>query len=612
MLNQLLGGRYRVVQALGEGGSAQTYIVEDHHRPNHPKCAVKFLKPESNAPDFLFNAKHLFHQEARILEKLGQHDQIPRSLAYFEENQEFYLVQELIEGHTLSKELPLFHCWSESQVVQMLQDVLPILEFVHSCGVIHRDIKPSNLIRRQKDGRLVLIDFGAVKQVIAPQITAHGSLNPKTISIGTPGYMPAEQIRGKPRLNSDIYALGIIGIQALTGVDPFYLQEDEEGELIWRHMAEVSDELTAILTKMVRYHFQDRYQSATEVFQALQATAHAPIQPTSDTKQARTKILPEEEDKVSLIFSVSLSTLPQDLELRPASNFGFRNKSLWLMRVGIMSLLISIIASYTEITYKQSYLQAQGALESIEVLKAAEKYPDCLHEVETFSKSYPDLEAEVENLLRDCHQGQAKRELAEARKLAEQSKFQEAIAIAAQVPADTDVYLEAQQLMSQWASKIFLIASNTYQEGKFIKAIVLMGTIPASNPWAEKAQATIQVWNEDWQQNQNLMQTAHKAIDSGHWQEALNTAKKVSHNYYWHKQSELIIQKAAAKITAAKVAASRRDNKTRPKVVTRSSSNSRRDNKPRPEVVTRSSSNFLRSSLTEWICLNNPNPKCHR
>ncbi|MGK7934251.1 MAG: protein kinase [Xenococcaceae cyanobacterium] len=301
MLNQLLGGRYRVVQVLGEGGLGKTYIVKDHHRLSHPQCVVKFLKPASNAPDFLPIAKRLFHQEAEILEKLGQHEQIPRLLAYFEENQEFYLVQELIEGQTLSKELLPGKPWSESQVIQMLQDVLPILEFVHSHGVIHRDIKPSNLIRRTKDGRLVLIDFGAVKQVSVLKMKNYEPLTQPTIPIGTQGYLPLEQLIGQPRLNSDIYALGMIGIQALTGVEPLSLSEDEDGEPLWSERAEVSDELATILSKMVRYHFPDRYQSATEVLQALQVLAqnYTFIQPPSPTQQTRAQVVSEKKEKVS-------------------------------------------------------------------------------------------------------------------------------------------------------------------------------------------------------------------------------------------------------------------------------------------------------------------------
>ncbi|VEP14507.1 Serine/threonine-protein kinase B (fragment) [Hyella patelloides LEGE 07179] len=186
MLNQFLGGRYRVIQALGEGGFAKTYIAEDHHRPGHPKCIVKFLKPTRKDSDFMATARRLFKKEAEILEKLGKHEQIPRLLAHFEENKKFYIIQEFIEGHTLSQKLASKHRWSEEQVILMLQDVLQILKFVHSHRVIHRDIKPSNLIKRQKDSRLVLIDFGVVKEIGNSRILSAPS-GQETIAIGTQG-----------------------------------------------------------------------------------------------------------------------------------------------------------------------------------------------------------------------------------------------------------------------------------------------------------------------------------------------------------------------------------------------------------------------------------------
>ncbi|MCZ8127461.1 MAG: protein kinase [Microcystis sp. LE19-114.1B] len=298
-LNQLLAGHYKVLRALGEGGLAKTYIVEDLHRPGHPQCAVKYLKPASNDPDFLPTARRLFKEEAENLEVLGEHDQIPRLLAYFEENQEFYLVQEFIEGHTLDKELPPGVRWTESKIIAFLQDVLPILEFVHSYKVIHRDIKPNNLIRRDRDDRLVLIDFGAVKKIRNPGTSLQTSHSPLTISIGTEGYMPTEQVRGKPRFNSDIYALGIIAIQAATGMDPLKLQvldDDKTGELLWRDYANVSDGLAAILNKMVSYHFKDRYQSATEIIQALAALtspSQAPISEETNPSTVSTPIIRE-------------------------------------------------------------------------------------------------------------------------------------------------------------------------------------------------------------------------------------------------------------------------------------------------------------------------------
>ncbi|ARV58472.1 serine/threonine protein kinase [Nostocales cyanobacterium HT-58-2] len=279
MLGKLLDGRYKVVQVLSAGGFGETYIAEDTRRPGNPKCVLKLLKSASSDAYHLQTARRLFNSEAEILEQLGNHDQIPRLLAYFEEDEKFYLMQELIVGHSLSMELRTGQTWTESQVIHMLQDVLRVLEFVHSYGVIHRDIKPDNLIRRDKDGKLVLIDFGAVKQMYSQLATTPSQIT-ATVAIGTPGYMPAEQAQGKPKHNSDIYALGMIAIQALTGMLPNQLQENQKtGEIIWQTQGQISPRLAMIIQKMVCYHYRDRYQSATEVLQDLQQLAN-PLPPT--------------------------------------------------------------------------------------------------------------------------------------------------------------------------------------------------------------------------------------------------------------------------------------------------------------------------------------------
>jgi serine/threonine-protein kinase len=268
MIGQLLAGHYRVLEVLGAGGFGETYITEDLHLPGNPKCVLKHLKPASTDPGVLDLARKLFEKEAIVLQQLGNHDRIPRLLAYFEENREFYLVQEFIPGHPLSTELSPGKRWSEAQVVSLLTEVLEILVFIHSQGVIHRDIKPDNIMRRDRDGRLILIDFGAIKQVRnQPMGTAQAS---RTIAIGTPGYMPIEQASGTPRPSSDIYALGAIAIQALTGIDPTSLTEDEQtGERQWEHLAIASPQLIAILQRMTRYHFKDRYPTAAAALQAL-------------------------------------------------------------------------------------------------------------------------------------------------------------------------------------------------------------------------------------------------------------------------------------------------------------------------------------------------------
>lgn len=170
MIGQLLDGRYRILRNLSAGGFGQTYVAEDTKIPGNPSCVVKHLKPTNSDPGYLQIASRLFTSEAETLAKLGSHDRIPRLLAYFTENQEFYLVEEFVAGNTLGKELQGGQRWTEGQVIEFLDDVLATLEFVHSYGVIHRDIKPDNIIRRESDSlqdasrcKFALIDFGAIK-----------------------------------------------------------------------------------------------------------------------------------------------------------------------------------------------------------------------------------------------------------------------------------------------------------------------------------------------------------------------------------------------------------------------------------------------------------------
>ncbi|MBD0263740.1 MAG: serine/threonine protein kinase [Tolypothrix sp. Co-bin9] len=273
MLSQLLKQRYQVVQVLNQGIFCRTYMAQDTHLPEHPICIVKHFLPSSECliPEEI--RRRMFNREVEALKKLNNYDLVPHFLTHFEDNLEFYLVQEFIEGHPLNAEFLPGKRWSEKKVFQLLQEILGILNFIHSQGMIHRDIKPSNIIRRKQDNRLILIDFGAVKPIWNQLIKGQENFIPieySTIAIGTPGYMPQEQQRGKPRPNSDIYALGIIAIQALTGIHPTQLPEDRNtGELIWQHLTQVNPQLASVLNNMVHYHFKDRYKSAKEVLQAL-------------------------------------------------------------------------------------------------------------------------------------------------------------------------------------------------------------------------------------------------------------------------------------------------------------------------------------------------------
>jgi serine/threonine protein kinase len=245
---------------------------------------VKQFKPPQGSEQFLNFLKRAFETEAKVLEDLGkQHYQIPQLLAYFEANQQFYLVQEYIKGQPLDKEIFPGKRLEESQVVQILKEVLQILVFVHSRNIIHGDIKPSNLIRRESDQRIVLIDFGAVK-VIQTLQTDNQAFEPQEnqkLRFVSRGYAPPEQSEGKLQYCSDLYALGIIAIQALTGVDPRSLRPGQnnpievkssppnENQQNWRNLVKVSDKLAAVLEKMVDIDLTKRYQSAKEVLDSL-------------------------------------------------------------------------------------------------------------------------------------------------------------------------------------------------------------------------------------------------------------------------------------------------------------------------------------------------------
>jgi CHASE2 domain-containing sensor protein/tRNA A-37 threonylcarbamoyl transferase component Bud32 len=264
--NYLLDGRYQAEHTLGAGGFGVTYLARDTKRPGKPQCVIKQLVPARRDANFVSLARRLFNTEAEILSKLGHHAQIPHLLAYFEHQQEFYLVQQFIDGTPLDRELEGATApWSQAQVLDLLRQLLPVLGFIHSQHVIHRDLKPGNIIRERHQGRLVLIDFGAVKE-IQPQSDDRNV----TISIGTRGYTPPEQYAGQPNYTSDIYALGSIAIEALTNTHPRYLPvDDRTGNLIWQDRAIVTPALARVIDKMVAYHFKDRYQSATAVLMDL-------------------------------------------------------------------------------------------------------------------------------------------------------------------------------------------------------------------------------------------------------------------------------------------------------------------------------------------------------
>ncbi|MEL0590575.1 MAG: serine/threonine-protein kinase [Planktothrix rubescens PR222] len=282
MNGQILKGRYQIVKELGTGGQGITYLTKDTQLSGKPDCVVKQLRPAD--PKTLDLARRLFEQEINALGRLGDHPQIPRLLDHFEEGDQFYLVQQYIEGDPLSQYIVPGQPWSENQVNGMLRELLPILDFIHSRGVIHRDIKPNNIIRRSFDQKLVLIDFGSIKQVISTELIITQQNQVKTtVIVGTEGYMPPQQKQGNVSPSSDLYSLGMIGIEAATGISAIDLQmqysDPQTGEIIWRRFApQISDHLANILSKMIAYIPGNRYQSAKDILKDLGIVIDNPSQ----------------------------------------------------------------------------------------------------------------------------------------------------------------------------------------------------------------------------------------------------------------------------------------------------------------------------------------------
>jgi serine/threonine protein kinase, bacterial len=604
MIGKLLDHRYQVIRVLAMGGFGETYIAQDTRRPGNPICVVKHLKPGTD-PRVFDTAKRLFNSEAETLEKLGNHDQIPRLLAYFDENQEFYLVQEYIEGHTLAEEVIPGKRWSESQVVQLLQEVLEILEFVHRQGVIHRDIKPDNIIRRASDNKLVLVDFGAVKQLRTQLVTVGGQPS-ATVVIGTPGYMPTEQGQGKPRPNSDIYSLGIIAIQALTGLQPTELQEDPEtGEIIWRHSATVSHQLAAVLSKMVRYHFKDRYQNATEALQAckdainpvptlskpqesaksqpqvsrLQTVAVAPVNPVKPAPKDSNK-----SDPWPILIGILLAGGAAALVANVYPNV----KNLALNFTGkdtsLANKCSAVVVGNSNIRSEPSSINSDNVLQTVtdntnfEVTGKRTKRGW----IEVKLKSGPLAWAHSDVITNNQEWGSCLREKGIATRIVDDSSLIATRTIPKAKPKSRNVVtplpekpkasidnaekLERSQPNDNSAN-IIEQARQKYESGDIVGAIALLRTIPANA--ASGIQETgkmITQWQEDWAKAEALSNEINKAIDDGKWDKVLdyrNHPEKLPNTKYWRNRIEPLFKQAAENL--AKQALSQLENQTNQK-----------------------------------------------
>lgn len=333
--NLLFRDRYEILRILGRGGFGVTFLAKNAQLPGSPLCVIKQLYPKVNNAKSWQRACQRFEKEAKILGQLGSHSQIPMLLDYFEGNGEFYLVQEYVRGSTLAREVRRTGPKSEAAVKQFLQELLPVLQYLQQHHVIHRDIKPQNLLRCEEYKRIVLIDFGAVKEELVNACENSINKNASTNFVGTVGFAPPEQLSLSPVYASDIYALGVTCLYLLTGKGPLDFDYDmNTGEICWQKELDISNNFARVLGKMVKISLDERFKTADQVIAALRGESFLPTLTDCLTTQSLSNQSITQEKQPQVYLSPVAKTANAIREWRaklkakkPNSNFyGYQSK----------------------------------------------------------------------------------------------------------------------------------------------------------------------------------------------------------------------------------------------------------------------------------------------
>lgn len=541
MIGKVLQSRYQIVDSLGAGVFGQTYTAIDIDYPEKPKCVVKQLKTNNSQTSYLNILRLHFLTETETLKRLGSHPQIPELIACFEENERLYLVQEFVEGHDLTAELPvnqLWGClWTESEVVDFLEDVLEILNFVHSQGVIHCDIKPENLIRRRLDGKLVLIDFGSIQSV---NFGIDTELPIDWIPVTSLGYIPPEQFIGQTRPNSDIYALGMIAIQALTGLEPLQFKVDPyTNEIIWRSPeTPVNDYLAAVLSRMIRYDFHERFQSVAEVLRIIkQMKGEIPLQMPTQYNEP-------------LVAERANNNAPQDTNCEKISpllttmKVGLAANSL-LMGFGVYSLLSNSPAySENETLYRATENYQAGDLEG--AIALAKSIP-------SYSNVYPEVQATIEEWQQQWLQAAEQYLLAE--EAFNESRWSDVFKAATQVPDILYWQSKTNKLVQQAKVNIETqtqsLLSKAYERAEardFSTALDYLRQIPEESSAGALVQKKLAEYNQKRQiRAAYFLQNAYKKAAFGDFDGAVRFLRQIPKDSAVYAQAQTKLQEYTQK-----------------------------------------------------------------
>ncbi|MEM9568738.1 MAG: serine/threonine-protein kinase, partial [Cyanobacteria bacterium P01_E01_bin.34] len=501
--------------------------------------------------DQLQLAQRLFNTEAEVLHQLGTHEQIPQLLAYFEEAGDFFLIQEFIDGTLLFDRLKTRQRWFESDVTQFLEDVLTLLCFVHNSGAIHRDIKPGNLIQRP-DGKWVLLDFGAVKQVHLTQLQVARDMS-ITVAVGTPGYLAPESICGKPRFSSDIFSLGVVAICALTGLSPDAIQGDpvslrpksfqSVNAKDWRDLRpDISDRLKAILGRMTQLNFALRYTTAQQVLTDLTASGISTCDLAETGNPATPAATLSPPSILPTLYLTQFATQTLDFLAPLAQKIPvIQNvrKSLQLVGVG---LCVGLSIGGLHQLARASQARARAQLETLTAALQGADYSACIEAAQAISPFSP-IHIDSRDILGDC-------QLAYARQQAQSGHMRDAIATAHQVPHGATTYTTAQAEILNWSDRILELAAERYRQGELDKAIAMADAIPNYSPARATARRTIGDWRQEWQRDERRFQQAQQAFERGEWNSALSATEKIS-SIYWQTRAASISEQSNARLQPA-------------------------------------------------------------
>lgn len=453
-----LDGRYQVIQVLADSPWRGTYLAQDLRRPSQPNCLIQHLRLIPQIPDYLVTVETLFAQEAALLEELGQHDQMPQLLACFNDAAGVYVVYEFILGVSLAQELEVAGCLTPEQVVRLLVECLEPLAFAHRYGVRHGQLTPANLIRRSRDGRLVLVNFQTLPHLQELVLVARGQEIPRKQHPAS-FYQAPEQRQAWVTPASDVYALGLIGVQALTGLSPDQLAHDPlTGNLIWPVSglpeSDFCQGVRHILNQMVQADETQRYPSAEQALQAVRYLL-AGERPTESPIAAEwVDFTPE----VNSVVSERRSLLPEIARFSTAAGVG-----------ASLALVLT--------------MNGLNPLQSVATGDRGERL------------------------------------LADATSHYQRGKLDQALRLARSVPSDSPTYRAAQTAVSRWqadwqrAERQVQAAEQAWQANQWVRVIRLGRQLPAIDYWQQRLAPLLQqaISKLEETARHNLQQAFHLA-----------------------------------------------------------------------------------------------------